>query len=449
MPRITFRDYQAGSRPWWEYVGDAGNAVAEGLRQQHKDTREDAELAQEKDLKQRALAIEEERAKANLLRESNLASARNERQVAQDADRQAAVQGLKELAGQRQAEAFQENLDKAIGSHGGALGPFGIFGAIGTSAAASLAQSQEEFAPKVALAQDMSPAGARMYLEQQQKEAHARIIGKGYQKEAEDLAAGLAEGWIPPAIGKELSDLMQQRAAAHLPPGAVHQRIVKLHDMARQQKVRAAGWEDADHKAAELIGVLEKMADSSELPATRAAMRQKVADAKGEWARTLPLGNGEESKFRNENEARASLAALEEILFGAQATADVPMGIEYTPDRSKLLEWRAQNPLSKEQIRPGGAPVPKSKLAPQPAKPQAPRKLTGKDDEKALRDFVTDNARMALKGDVRSGVLELLRRIHKEHGLDPNSPEVLSIVKDQLERIRGGTGQPKKPKKAG
>jgi len=378
MPRISFRDYMTpGARPWWEHVGDAGTAVAAGFLQHHKDKREDAEEARAGARKDRALAIEEQEAKAKLLAETNRATILGAKQAEHAAEVKGAVEGLQELAGQKREAAVRKGIDEAIRSTGGALGPFGLLRAQATGAYKGATAVEAEMAPKIELARTMGPAGARMYLEKEATAYKQEVRAEAFQKEAEAVLDGVADGVITPEMGQSMVEALQTALQSNGSPGMVHRQVAKAYDLHAKVQKRLAGWEEADRKAGELIAMLEKMAQQAEPSTTaRQTLLDMVGKAKGEWGRT------QVPSFREKSDGGASLAGLEAILFGAQAAnEEMPSGIEYSeppppvPNREELIEGISNMGGGHRDLRGARAAAP-APAAGGPGKAQQPRAQT-------------------------------------------------------------------------
>jgi len=457
MPRISFRDYTAGSRPWWDYLTDAGEAVAKGVQQQHKDTLEAAENKTKAETDRQRLAIEEARAKTSLLAESNRASAAKERQAAQDADRQAAVQGLQELAGQKQQDAVRKGIEAAVASPGGALGPFGLFTATAQGAAGGLAKAQANMGPKIAIAERMSPAGARMFLQRETQAQKQATIAEAYQKEADAVMAGVQDGVLTPEIAKGMVEALQSGLRSGALPGQIHKQVAKAYDLHAKVQKRLAGWQESDRKAGEAVAMIEKMATQAVDPKVRDALLDKVAKAKGEWGRTMP------QSFREKHDGEASLAALEQVVFGAQAdTGELPTQPEYSPPPPPIpTREQVIAGVAKANSR-GGEPGARKETAgpltarpgPPPEKGATPPTAVEPSDKvkfgKTVEDFVAANGRAAVSQgtDQREEVKKILASLAKETGLEPGDPFLKGAVMSALLKLQGGQlafNEPPKP----
>jgi len=228
--------------------------------------------------------------------------------------------------------------------------------------------------------------------------------------------------------------------------------------------VRERGWAEADQRASELIGSIEQSAAGVVDDEVRQAIMQKVADARGEWART------EYPSFRMKTDAGETLAGLQEILFDAQAAAlpETGLPIGKTASEQQVDMRRATGDLGgrgqgasaqRRQTDTGKRQTPREQADAEPGRraerekrglpgrtydPNAPkRKLSGEGDVKRLRNFVLERAQKTLSvgGDRAAKVKQLRDEIARDLGLDPSSPDVFAVVKEALSEAYGRTGK--------
>jgi len=461
MPRVSFRDYMTpGARPWWDYVGDAGQQVAQGFRDVHAEKQRESELQRAEALRERELQIQETRAKSQLLRESNTASVLGEREASKAADREAVVQGFKEMQQGADQRAVEDALHDSVKSVQGALGPFGLLNPrfIG-NAAKGLAESQQRFAPKIELAKRMSPPAAREFLTKEAADEKSRVTARAYQQEAEAILAGVKDGVIDPTMGKSMTEALQGAIRTGRSPGPIHAQVAKAYDLHNKLQKRLAGWEETDAKAGELVGMLQKMADSAEVPSLREKLRKKVADAKGEWGRTRP------QSFREKHDGEESLRGLEAILFGAQAAkGENPSDPTYVQDMipkgsagqeiSKSVAATAPNRTASTGKAPkytgssGGSPA-AGPMQGQDGTAGGYRQITAKTrarDMRTLRGIVADDGpKVIQEGGDRAALVWLLKKASQELGLDPRDPELVKEVKLALHKLAIGEDLGVKP----
>jgi hypothetical protein len=494
MPRITFRDYTMNSRPWWEYIGDAGKEIAGGVNEAHKERVHAGELEKEQALKERALAIEEQNAKARVLGQANIAAAREERDKALEAQKTAALQGLEKIAQQQRGDATEAAISDAVKSPEGALGPFGILGnKFFAKVAEGFGNVEETMGPKIEFAKQMTAAGATAYLTKETAQEKQRIHAQAYQHEADAVQGAVVDGVITPEQGRDFITPIQQSIHSMakggpptVAPGATRERLAKAYDLHAKVMKRAAGWEESDKRAGELISTLKGMAIQATDPKVRQALLDKVSAAQGEWART------QHEDFRSKNDGEASVGGLEAVLFGAQAAAGelatppsyqtqsgpnpaLQMSPEAQIRAGQLQDAAAENRTVTNQpkygradnlgkkVNVGGVPRGTEKPAKAPQAPQAREKPAAQGEYRTIAPegkakataqieaFVADNGTPAISMDTDqpAEIRKLRMGLAKTLGLDPRDPFVRGALTSALLKLRAGQLGGKRTRAAG
>ncbi len=440
MPRIVVQQH-ARAHPGefiQQGIAGAGQAIAHGLERRDQMLRQ----AQADELANRRLDIEEARAKATLARQAQL-----------DASHQAEMQdvtGRLQESGNRQAG--MASVDALQGAGGAILGPFGGLNqnAIAKSAE-QWAQTQQDMQGKIALAKEMSPAAARGYLTRELGDEKQKVIARGYQQESEALQKAVADGVIDEGTQKRYSKLLQTSLREGRSPGPIHTFLAREYDKHAKLVQRSKDWVEADKKANEMLASAEQLFNASPEgidPVTgksmRETLRERLAAVKGEWANT------EFPSHRMETDPGSELGNLQKLLFGMHGAAggEIPQ----TGSQRSVAQGLMTNPAARGALRagpqttpaarasmerqPAGVPAKKS-----PGRTQAPHKLTGAEDEKALRGYVSSNAQKALSNpDRKAGIKELLEGARRDLGMNASAQDVLAVVQDELQKVIGKPG---------
>lgn len=436
--------------------------------------------------REKALEAEKMRAEASLMREKNLAAQREAREAERTADREASMQGMEQLGQRSERAAYEASIQEAMRSPQGALGPFGALNprALAGGLRSGLEAKQRSQA-RLELAARMSPEAARMYLARETENEKKIARDQAWKDEAQALQDAIADGVLDERKAKLYARALQTAAREGKEPGQVWKLLAKEYDMHVKVKGRLRAWDQADKDAATLIQSIEQAASSVQDPVAQAALRGKVAQARGEWERT------EHQSFRSQSDPEKTLGALREILFLAQAEAGTPMDLTqaertqqesavrndaFTPERGAATsEWargmgggrppasaaapRAQassggrrstdtgKRASAEEIAAGEparrAEREKRGLPGRTLDPNAPkRQLKDVKDAERLHNFVLERAQktLSVEGDRKQKVMQLRDEIARDLGLDPSSPDVFAIVKQALEAAYGKTG---------
>lgn len=269
----------------------------------------------------KALEVERTRAEAALLREQNADAARQALAQERAAGVAGSVAGLKALgeSGMRAtlAQSVDEGMKKPLGS---ILGPFGMLNPRAVMGGLkSAAEIKERMDHNMALASYMSPVDARAHLTRAAAEEKDYARKAGLQADLRALNNAVADGVIDERKAKLFSSALQSAVREGRDPGEIHARIAKEYDLHSQLKARAKGWAEADKNATQMISDIERTAAGIQDPDLKQAIAEKVAMARGEWAKT------EYPSFRMESDAGKSLAALQALLYQAQASAGAPV----------------------------------------------------------------------------------------------------------------------------
>jgi hypothetical protein len=463
MPRISFRDYlPPGHRPWYEHVVDAGNAIAGGIagyrREKRADAAAQAEAEEQAARDEREFAIEETRAKASLLAESNRATLIKAKADEDAAEKLGYIERLQERAGNDMRDRVSLGVKKALGSPGGVLGPFGLLGRVVGGAAGGAAQSAAKWGPKVALAKRMSADGARRYLEDEAELAKGAVLGEGFQEDSRAVLNGVADGVLTPEAGQGLVNDLARALRTGGSPGAVSAEVTKAYDEHAKAVARAQSWVDTDRKAGELFVTLDDLAGKAESPSAAKALRTMAATARSEWART------QVDTYRNDQgkpDGPTALAALEGLVWRAQAVAEEPLtGPQYSPRPFQEIQ-ALEEPISYShrfeevpldpQVPPGGrqAKAPRGTPqapgeAPQPARPPTAIRPAGKlPAAKAVDAHVARHGRAVIEQGAdpkasKAAVAKMRAALAKELELDPLDPALEGFIIDALRRLQRG-----------
>lgn len=396
-------------------------------------------------LENRRLDIAELVAKQKLLRESNLTAAREAKAAQAEAAQQASLQAGQEFVQQGVAQRARPNLEAALASPGGVLGPFGM---LNPRMLGQMAQRQAQTAAtlgqKAELAARMSPEAARGYLTREAGKEKKAILAEGYARALESVQDAQADGVFTPQEAKTFTNLLQTAAAKGKDPGEIQTRIAKRYDLHTKLTQRAGEWEKADAQAQEMLGALEQLigrvgggVDPNTGLSPQDQMRERLGKAQAEWGRTaFP-------SFRMKTDPGASLAGLQKLLVEGQAVGD-PMapqrGTNLDVSRAPTIA-NTQRGAPPRQTGQGGIPNlaegTLTKRRGQPS-PRGTKPMSREDIEGALRNLVTQNARVALTvGAGREGMRKLVQTIAANLGVEVLPPEVLAIVRDELDKIRG------------
>ncbi len=503
MPRIEIRtpryqDYLAPD-PWYKSIGRAGEALQSGLEraqaQRAANKRAQAQAAEQ----ERRFAIEEERAKASLLKETNALAEKQAKSAEREADREAVVQGLTEIGAKQTGRAREEQVRNALASPGGLLGPFGLAQSLARGAPNTM-EVEARAAGRMELAKRMSPGAGRMFLEREAKIEKQQVLAQGYEAEFKALENALMDGafddpFLTPskpgqvaapseqaqAKAKQYAQALQDELAAGRPPGEVHKRLAEEYDINAKLSARKKAWEKADTRADAMLEQMREMAvnvDTGVNPITGKSDRDELSEwlaiAAAEWERVSKVS------FRRANDPDASLAELRKFLYRSQETTDQeaflagmertpPLGItqeqvvgaatagesqENAPGRAGLAPPQASQARSGAKrtdtgARPSdaevkaGAPAREAERAKrglqQTRKGSEPTKDLTPAKEKSLRGLVQERAKKTLaagdEGERVQAAAEIIKAIRTELGIDPNSPGAKAAIRDELNRI--------------
>ncbi len=396
----------------------------------------------------RQLDIEEQRAQAALMREQGLAEARQQRADQQASDVQANVEGVRGVGAQAQETNAGNMLEQASRSPNGALGPFGLLNP--RAIVDGMKQSTEikaRMEQRAALAERMTPAAGRAYLARAATEEKEAARKQALQMDLQSLQDAVQDGVLDERQAKQFGKALQSAVREGSNPGAIHTQIAKHYDMHAKLKLRAKGWEEADPKAAEMIQAIERTAAAVPDPAIREQIMGKVAAAKAEWTRT------EWESFRSKSDADQSLAALQSLLYQAQAQTGQPIddtkteravaerGVRedaFTPERGQERSMDAQLGSQPYNVRkdPRGTLGGSGKPSAAPAgNKQASKRQP---DRVLLEGWVQQGAQEALRAGTREDratrIGALRKKIADDLGLDVENPTVIALVREALQR---------------
>jgi hypothetical protein len=320
-----------------EAVARAGSAFGGAIEQIHRQKELEARQKIEDAQRNRALDIQEQNAQAKLLREQG--ALQQNAAVKQDA-----LDRLDQMAEANTRDAAAEGVRQSLASPGGVLGPFGIASRAAMGGAQAVAETQQEFAGKRALAEQMTGPAAQAFLVREARDMKVAALKRGYAEEGQALQHALQDGVfedpatmferassgktpkeVPPsaqaqAEAKRYAEALQSAIAEGRSPGDVHARLAHQYDVHRQIVQRAKAWPLADQRAAELQDTLRKVL--AETPNTvdpltgdnpHADLQERLAQMDGEWART------QYQTFRMGHDPGDSLAGLQKVLFSATA----------------------------------------------------------------------------------------------------------------------------------
>lgn len=371
MPRIVVQQfdpsdfYHAG--PLAAGIAHAGHDISEGIR------------------KNRALDIEELRAKKQLQAEINRAKAGSEREAQVEAERTAILESARKEANARIGVQTREALKEAISTPGGALGPFGFLNTKafqeGMGGAVAIEQQTQADLEQAAR---MTPAAATRFLDRRKKERKQEAIQTGYEKESIALQNALMDGKLedpfltpnwkpgqPPSEAamkkaQELTKGLQDDLNAGNPPGRGHDEIVKAYNENAKLTRLYKDWEKADATAEEMLLQIRNIAANAPQgidPITgddmRAELVERVANAEAEWERTRAMS------YRKSETPVKSLGDLQKILFGVEAKTNDE---GFLSQRGQAARMRAfQTPSEEEIVQASTAMDPASAAARGPA----------------------------------------------------------------------------------
>ncbi len=432
--------------------GAGANLAKIGERLSAHRQRQRAEQARAAEANRR-LDIAEENAKTSLLRESRMLSEAKAREDMRSAGREGSIREIEEVGGrevQRGARrGAQEGLEQAVNSSGGVLGPFGVMSRVAGSAAKGAMEAQRRVAESVELARRMSPPDARAELERVKARETQAVLEQGFQDDAKSLQEAVADGVIDDAKAKQYTKALQTALREKRNPGAIRERIAKEYDIHSKLVNRQDDWAKADKKAGALLDQLHQLVESApdgvdpESGASiKQSMTERLAKAKGEWART-----GYQT-FRMKEDPATSLGGLQALIFGAQAEADPQGFVEEDagsrippPSAGQKTAMGVNGPMRRggsqaAQARPGAGQVAGGAVAQPAARPAPPG------EREQLAAVVQDGARVALTAgsqkERRGRMKELLVQVADSLGLDPTDPSVIAVVREQLAAVHGG-----------
>lgn len=290
--------------------------------------------AQAEAIANRRMDLEEQRAKAMLLREENKAAER-------EADMEGSIKQARGEAAGAAGEALPGALEESM--KGGMLGPFGFLNKKPLEKAAARAQKiQATMEVNIEQARRMSPAAADRFLRRETENLKQSLLVEDYGEEFAALENALTSGkfedpFMVPKKGdgpQEPSEeamakaegykkLLTQSLKEKKPPGGVLKLLESEYKKHDGLVARKAAWEDSDVRAKKMLTQLQDIAAS--IPAgvdpetgkdSQEEFAEKLASAASGWASTNDI------EFRRSNNPRDSLAGLQKILFGARAGAD-------------------------------------------------------------------------------------------------------------------------------
>ena len=414
------------------------------------------------------------------LQEGISASARNKSQGPDEDEivrKELVEKKLQEQASQETRAAMDQNLKEAMQSPGGVLGPYGI---LSQGRLKSLGEQGDKIKSQLAtdkeLARRMAPGTAEKYLSGRQAEYKQALLERGYEEEFKEVNRGLSSGVFddPRSIylgadskgsgepsekaiqeAEMFNQDLQESLKAGKPPGQISKRIMERFDAHRQIRQRAKGWKQADERADKLFGSMEEVFQAVEDPEARQAMTEKLAKARGEWART------EYVDHRVASDPSKDLATIQGFLFEQQALAGGgPEGMS-RPPAQEARALRAEQPKLDppapsnwpfNQIPqdaaggPPGAPGPQMAPEPSPAPGAPPAGAEAPQMDRQSQQLVAmvkDEAQGALRAGSREErvkrIGELRKRIARDLGLDVTDEKVKALVRQALQEAQGGS----------
>ena len=465
MPRVIVRQYRPEDfdygQPFARGVAEAGQALGRGIQAS-------GEARDKRDREEKDYQIQLQKAEAATLREQRMAAEYEERATSREADRAAVVEGLEKLGAEKAGAEWQKGVQEALRSPGGVLGPFGMLNPrkIAGSARGAM-EAQKQMLGDVEQAKRMTPSAARRFLTDRTEERKLELVTRAYEEETADLQKALQDGAFedplaifasagsgkvqPPSetamrraedFGKALRQALQDKKM----PGETSKRLQEVYDQHRKIRQRAVGWKKADVDAVEMLDTFQQLAAKVENPELRDPLLGKLAEARGEWART------EYPSFRVANEPADTLGKLQALIFDAQALQG-SVEPTATERNAKIQEdyiravGGTRGPIPSAPPAKRGRSSPErqrqTQAAPAPSAPAKRQPKGGKrTDVQALENYVVEHAQDALRAGSREERVTAIERMVdgavRTFGVNRDDPRVRRVIRQALSKAFEG-----------